>query len=110
MRATTALRDPSQLVILQLRPASGDQNLPTMRAKGQEHPHTVLRNIRNKYAVAGAILGVASNPEKLAETALLQYPTRDSPNLHHLYQGTQRSFFLSRAPYSALAAAGRSFR
>ena len=52
---------PSQLVILQLQPASGDQYLPTMRAKRQEHLHTVLHNIRNKiatlwgtkYAVAG---------------------------------------------------------
>ena len=37
-----------------------------------------------KYAVAGAIVGVA-------ETAFLQHPTRDNPNQYHLYQGTQRS-------------------
>ena len=36
-------------------------------------------------------MGVASNPEKLAETAFLQYPTRDNPIQYLIYQGTQRS-------------------
>ena len=94
----------SQLVILQLQPSSGDKYLPVMRAKGHEQEHTVLHHVRNKtaklwgkrYALAGALLGIASNREKLAETAFLQYPTKDNPNHYHIYQGTQRSHAITQ--------------
>ena len=44
-----------------------------------------------EYAVTGAILGVASNPNELAETAFLQLSTLEMPNKYHIYQGTQCS-------------------
>ena len=70
-----------------------------MRAQDKPHEHIILHNIRcktaklwnKKYALAGAILGVASDPEQHAETAFLQYPTPESPNQYHIYQGTKRS-------------------
>ena len=49
-----------------------------------------------RYALAGALLGIASNREKLAETAFLQYPTKDNPNHYHIYQGTQCSHAITQ--------------
>ena len=85
-----------QLAILQLIPASGDRYLPTMRNKGHEQERIILHNLRNRKAklwgkectVTGALLGLASNPDELAETAFLQLPTKESPNKYHIYQGT----------------------
>ena len=86
---------PGQLAILQLRPASGDQYLPKMRSNEQKQDNIILDHIRTKkiklwgpeYSVALALLGVASNPDELAETAFLLFPTRESPNQCHFYQG-----------------------
>ena len=90
---------PGQFAILQLRPASGDRYLPVMRSDKHQQDHNILHNLRGRkatlwgkeYAVAGAILGVASNPDELAETAFLQLPTLETPSKYHIYQGTQCS-------------------
>ena len=88
-----------QFAILQLRPASGDRYLPVMRSDKYQQDHNILHNLRGRkatlwgreYAVAGAVLGVASNPNELAETAFLQLPTLETPSKYHIYQGTQCS-------------------
>ena len=88
-----------QFAILQLRPASGDRYLPVFRSYKHQQDHNILHNLRGRkamlwskeYAVAGAVLGVASNPNELAETAFLQLPTLETPNKYHIYQGTQCS-------------------
>ena len=84
----------SQLIILQLQPSSGDQYLPAMRAPDQQHRDTRGKTAKlwgKKYALAGALLGVATDPAHHAETAFLQYLTQEDPNHYHIYQGTQRS-------------------
>ena len=88
-----------QFAILHLRPASGDRYLPVMRSDKHQQDHNILHNLRGRkamlwskeYAVAGAVLGVASNPNELAETAFLQLPTLETPSKYHIYQGTQCS-------------------
>ena len=70
-----------------------------MRSKDQGSEHIILHQLRarkatlwnKEYSVTAALVGVASNPEKLAETALLELPTRNQPNQYHIYHGTQYS-------------------
>ena len=90
---------PGQLAILYLNPASGEAYLPTMRSKDQGSEHIILHQLRarkatlwnKEYSVTAALVGVASNPKELAETALLELPTRNQPNQYHIYHGTQYS-------------------
>ena len=90
---------PGQLAILYLNPASGEAYLPTMRSKDQDSEHIILHQLRarkatlwnKEYSVTAALVGVASNPKELAETALLELPTRNQPNQYHIYHGTQYS-------------------
>ena len=90
---------PGQLAILYLNPTSGEAYLPTMRSKDQGSEHIILHQLRarkatlwnKEYSVTAALVGVASNPEELAETALLELPTRNQPNQYHIYHGTQYS-------------------
>ena len=51
----------------------------------------VVRLWDHKCVLAGAFVGVASNPEKLAETAVIEYPTEENMNEYHVYQGRKRS-------------------
>ena len=90
---------PGQLAILYLNPTSGEAYLPAMRSKDQDSEHIILHQLRarkatlwnKEYSVTAALVGVASNPKELAETALLELPTRDQPNQYHIYHGTQYS-------------------
>ena len=70
-----------------------------MRSKDQGSEHIILHQLRarkatlwnKEYSVTAALVGVASNPKELAETALLELPTRNQPNQYHIYHGTQYS-------------------
>ena len=76
------------------RPISTSDASPGPGAGTHNHasrPQQNRQDVGKKYALAGALLGVARDPEKLAETAFLQYPTQQSPNHYHIYQGTQQS-------------------
>ena len=80
---------------------------PTMRSKDQDSEHIILHQLRarkatlwnKEYSVTAALIGVASNPKELAETALLELPTRNQPNQYHIYHGTQYSRAIEEGRY-----------